>query len=70
MTGFLAFLFAREARLQKTDKTKGASPIDVGEVRPRVGGPTELDDEQRPFEAGGNGVSELLGTAAQIVPKF
>lgn len=71
MTELLGFLFARKAKLKKPDTAKAASPIDVGEVRARVDGPMpELDDEQRPFEAGGNGVCEPLGTTAQIVPRF
>ena len=70
VTGFLGFLFAREARLKK-DQKKAVSPIDKGEVKANLGGPKlELHDEPRPFEVGGNGVLELPGTAAQIVPKF
>ena len=71
-TGFLGFLFAREARLKK-DKTKAVSPTSMGEGRASVvvGGPMpELVDEQRPCEVSGNGVSELVGTAAQIVPRL
>ena len=70
VTGFLGILFAHEARLKK-EKTKVVSPIDKGEVKASVGGPMpELDDKQRPLELRGDGVSELPGTAAQIVPKF
>lgn len=58
----------------RKDKTKAGSPTGVGDGRANVvvvGGPMpELDDGQRPFEVGGNGVSELVGTKAQIVPRF
>ena len=66
MTGFLGFLFAREARLKK-DNMKVVHPID----KASVDGPMpELNDKPRPLEMGGNEISELLGTAAQIVPKY
>ena len=72
VTGLLTFLFIREKRL-KRHKTKPVGSTGVGEggASRVVGGPMpELHDRQRPFEVGGNGVSELVGTAAQIVPKF
>ena len=69
-TGFLGYLFAREARL-KEDRKKVASRVESGKEKARVGeSMPELNDEDRPFEMTGDGIFELPGTAAKITPIF